>query len=308
MTRVSSFGHQQVVLTSLLNNQTRLFKDQTQITTGKKEENYSGFANETATLLGAKTVLGQTQSYLRGSIHVERFLRTNDIQMENMVAAAENVRDAVLDAIAQGETFALNELIDESFTGMVSALNTSIGGVHVFSGSRTDKVPITGKTIADLVAAPTAQSLFQNDQRPPSARIGQNSIMEYGILADDLAEPVFQVFKNIADFNAGGGGPLTGKLSAAQIAFLKGELAGLDTAIDDMRVLVARNGTRQNNVVNFIKEHEGQEAFLEVFISDIEDVDIAAAISRFNNDQVALEASFQITSRLTNLSLLNFLS
>ncbi len=307
MTRVSTFGNQQVMLSKLMDNQARLIKDQTQITTGKKEESYSGLATEVSTLLGAKTVFDQTQGYLRAADHAERFLSTNDIQLGTMVTNAENVRDTMLEAIAQEETFALNELMGESYSTMVSALNTSVGGVHIFSGARSDKEPVTAKTIADLTAATNVADIFQNDQRRPTAKVGQNTTLEYGLLADEVGQEVFQVYKNIADFNAGPSGPLSGKLDATQINFLKGELANMDTAIDNLRVLVARNGTRQKNVENFTKEHQNQEAFLKVFISDIEDVDVAEAISRMNNDQVALEASFKITGQLSKLTLLNFI-
>jgi flagellar hook-associated protein 3 FlgL len=295
------------MLSKLMDNQARLIKDQTQITTGKKEESYSGLANEISTLLGAKTVFDQTQGYLRAADHADRFLSTNDIQLGTMVTNAENVRDTMLEAIAQEETFALNELMGESYSTMVSALNTSVGGVHIFSGARSDKEPVTAKTIADLTAATNVSDIFQNDQRRPSAKVGQNTTLEYGLLADEVGQEVFQVYKNIADFNAGPSGPLSGKLDATQINFLKGELANMDTAIDNLRVLVARNGTRQKNVENFTKEHQNQEAFLKVFISDIEDVDVAEAISRMNNDQVALEASFKITGELSKLTLLNFI-
>lgn len=307
MTRVSSFGNQQVMLSSLMNGQAKVFKDQAQITTGKKEQNYSGFTSEVATLLGAKTVFGQTQNYIQATNHVDRFLRTNDIQLGSIVNNTQNMRDTLLEAIAQEETFALDELLQESFTAIVSALNTNIGGVNVFSGGRSDVAPVIGSQIADLVAAASASDLFQNDQLRPSAKIGQNTLMEYGLLADEVGLEVFQVFKDIATFSASPSGPLSGKLNAAQLTFLKGELANLDTALDNLRVLVARNGTRQSNVENFISEHENQEVFLEIFISDIEDVDVAEAIMRLNNDQTALEASYKITSELSRLSLLQFI-
>lgn len=307
MTRVSSFGNQQVMLTSLMNGQAKVFKGQVQITTGKKEENYSGFASEVSTLLGAKTVFSQTQGYLRASTHADRFLRTNDIQLESMVNNTQNIRDAMLEVIAQGKAFALDELLEESFSSMVSALNTNIGGVHVFSGGRSDVPPVTGSQISDLLAAASVSDLFQNDQLRPSAKIGQSTLMEYGLLADEVGLEVFQVFKNIAAFSAGPSGPLSGQMNTVQIDFLKAELANMDTALDNLRVLVARNGTRQNSVDNFLREHENQEVFLQVFISDIEDVNVAEAITRLNNDRVALEASFRITSELTSLSLLEFI-
>ena len=43
------------------------------------------------------------------------------------------------------------------------------------------------------------------------------------------------------------------------------------------------------------------------FISDIEDVNMAEAITRVNNDQIALDVSYKLTSELSRLSLLNFI-
>lgn len=307
MTRVSSFGHQQIMLSSLLTNQSRMFDDQKQITTGKKIDSYSGFARETSTLLSAKSVFSQTKGFTSASEFVDRNLRTNDVQLTAITDGVETIRDTVLGAIAQNSTLALMEILGETYGTVVSALNTNIGGVHIFGGARTDVEPVVGKDIADLIAAATPADLFQNDQRRPSAKVGQNTIMEYGLLADEIGLDIFAAFKNIADFDAGPFGPILGELTPAQRTFLDGELATLDTAVDKLRVLVARNGTRQKTIETFISQHADQEAFLEVFISDIEDVDIAEAIMRLNNDQVALEASYKISGELSRLSLLNFI-
>ena len=42
-------------------------------------------------------------------------------------------------------------------------------------------------------------------------------------------------------------------------------------------------------------------------ISDIEDVDMASAVTRLNGDQTALQASYKVMAQLSQLSLLNFL-
>ena len=43
------------------------------------------------------------------------------------------------------------------------------------------------------------------------------------------------------------------------------------------------------------------------FTSDLEDVDMGEAISRLNQNQVALQAALQVTSQLNKISLLNYL-
>ena len=43
------------------------------------------------------------------------------------------------------------------------------------------------------------------------------------------------------------------------------------------------------------------------FVSNIEDVDMAQALAQLNQNQVALQAAFQVTSTLNRLSLLDYL-
>ena len=43
------------------------------------------------------------------------------------------------------------------------------------------------------------------------------------------------------------------------------------------------------------------------FVSDLEDVDMPTAITKLNQNQVALQAALQVTSQLNQVSLLNYL-
>ena len=122
-----------------------------------------------------------------------------------------------------------------------------------------------------------------------------------------MAGDIFAALKNIADFDAGGSGPIDGQLTPVQRTFLESQLSVLDSAIDTLQLNVARNGNRQATVEEMIVQHQDEEAFLEIFISDIEDADLAEAITNLENDQVALQASYEITAQLSQLSLLNFI-
>lgn len=305
MTRVSSFGQQQVMLNSLLTNQSNLFKDQKQVASGKIHETYKEFTGEVSTLLGSKNILNRTQSYIGAAEHVKRNLDVNNLQLENIIGKAEGIRQQVLETIAQDKTFVLMDTVKEAFSSMVASLNTDIGGVHIFSGGRTDVAPVVGDQLSDLVSAASASDLFQNDQRKAVAKIGKNTNIEYSLLADEVATDIFTAIKNIADFD--NLTPISGDLTPAQRTFLESQLVVLDAAIEDLRVVNSANGTKFGRAKELLIEHEEQETFMKTFISDIEDVNMAEAITRVNNDQIALEVSYKLTSQLSSLSLLNFI-
>ena len=205
---------------------------------------------------------------------------------------------------SQDKTFVLMDTIEEAFGSMIASLNTDIGGVHIFSGGRTDVKPVVGNDLSDLVAAGAASDMFQNDQRKAVAKIGKNTNMEYSLLADEVAEGIFAAIKNIADFD--NLTPISGELTPAQNAFLESQLVVLDAAIDDLRIINSSNGMRYSRANELLEEHENRETFMLNFISDIEDVNMAEAITRVNNDQIALDVSYKLTSELAGMSLLNF--
>jgi len=112
---------------------------------------------------------------------------------------------------------------------------------------------------------------------------------------------------DLYQFDQGASGPLQGELTDTQRTFLQGQLSSLETSIDNLRQIHVTNGLAFERMEVVDEQHTDTSVFLQTFIADIEDVDIAEAVTRLNNDQVALEASYQAIGSLTRLSLLDFI-
>lgn len=307
MTRVSSFGHNQVMLSQLLNNQSKLFDAQNQVNTGKKTDEFRGLTREAETLLGAKSLKSRTESYMNTLADVQRKLDTNDIYLESVAGAAGDLKQVMVEALGGDQAMSFTESLEQAVSMVLSSLNANVSGTYIFSGQRTDTKPVTADNLTDLVAAPDVASLFQNDDKALRSRVSDNVDIEHGILASDVAEDLLGVLKSIGDFDTGPFGPLDGPLTDAQRTFLETQTTALTAAMDTVQAQISRNGLRQQRAESLQQETVGNRDFLEVFISDIEDVDLAEAITRVNNDQTALEASYRVVSQLSRLSLMNFL-
>ena len=96
------------------------------------------------------------------------------------------------------------------------------------------------------------------------------------------------------------------------------DLATLDAMRDDMLTSIlnaesaanktqAKIGARQNTVESVRNLHSGVELVNEEVLSELRDLDYAEAISRLSLETFTLEAAQQTFSRVTNLSLFNFL-
>jgi flagellar hook-associated protein 3 FlgL len=84
-------------------------------------------------------------------------------------------------------------------------------------------------------------------------------------------------------------------------------LTRLDSAIDNVLNTRASIGARMNTVENQRNSNESFSILLQENRADLEDLDYAEAISRFEQQLLALQASQQTFVKIEGLSLFNYL-
>lgn len=331
--RVSSFGQQSILLNATFENQRRVFEAQEQIATGRKTDEFSGLAGQATTLLGAQSTFNRTETYQNTINTINGQLQANDVQTGGIINSLDDVQDTLRLAIANNQGAGIEQLVDVSYQFIVNALNTNFNGGFLYSGANTgtkpiDEVTINGTTfdvtsieglqaavdegnIIGLTPAQVIDQIFLNSDQAFQARIADGVDISFGLLADDVGQQAIEalqsVFGYIVDPATLPADQLEGQLSATANTFLTSALTDFDTAIEAARAQQTANGLVSQRVDVVGQQHADSLLFLETFISDIQDVDIAEAVTRLNNNQVALEASFQAIRSLTSLSLLDFL-
>lgn len=307
MTRISTFGHSQLMLSQLLKNQGEFRMAQLQVNTGKKAIDFQGLPREATTLLGAKATQTRINQYMSTATEVESRLDIYNLHLETMGSNMQDLKTVVMDALGTNEAVTLEGSLEAALATIINSLNSTVGGNYIFAGTRTDTPPINISSLADLTAAATAADVFDNNQLKPTARLDEGFVMEYGILAEDAALDAMTAIKALADFHFGGGGPINGQLTPAQETFLLAQVSVLDGAMQTILESNVINGTKNRQIGEVLDRHRDADNVLTGFISDIEDVDMAEAISRLNSDQLAIEASYQVLANLNRLSLLDFI-
>jgi flagellar hook-associated protein 3 FlgL len=118
-------------------------------------------------------------------------------------------------------------------------------------------------------------------------------------------QSLFETARALVDtVNAGGVTPG----ARAQFASRMGTLIEqLTTGIDHLSGIRAEIGTRLSTIESASNAREALEVETQRVISELRDVDYAEAITRMNSQLVALQAAQQSYTRLSNLSLFNYL-
>ena len=303
MTRISTYGASQSALLDLMRAQQSLFQAQQELSTGKKGADLKGVGYQAETIAASRGALSRSHAFEEAAVRSGIRLEAQNIALERLSDSVGELRSVMT---SKNGDFIMQEVTD-AFYGAVNALNSQHLGAYMFGGTRDDAKPLTVSTLADLAALPAVADAFQNNDLEPTVQVDQNTTVTVGRLASDIATDIMASFKRIAEFEAGPNGPFTDPMTDAQQAFVVGELQNIVAAQDGIISVVGMNGVMQTQIESSQQSQKDRQDFLTGMISDIEDVDMAEAATRFQTAQNVLDVSAKTFASLTQVSLLTFL-
>ena len=309
MTRVATYGNYQSALLDLMRAQTRAADAQERVSTQKNATDLTGFGRQSETLTALKGAQSRIQGFIDTSEAVTARLITQDLAMTQVSDGVSGIREAIGNALSTDSAASLMLDLEGRFQSIRGGLNMRHHGGYLFAGASTDTAPLEAANLTELSAAPTVADLFSNDTLKTASRVAEGTTLETGFLADELGTDILSILRDIQDFHAtAGSGPLTGRLSETQKAFLASQLTRLEQAGTAVVDKIARTGSLARQVDNITAGHEAQKAALDELVAGRTDADMAEAITDLQLSQVAIQASAQVISQLRQVSLLNYLS
>jgi flagellar hook-associated protein 3 FlgL len=307
MTRISTSTTYESALLNILSAQNRLGTAENQVSSGKVADDLKGYGVRADSLTAARSLKSRLDGYVESSRSLTSTLDVQDHALEQLASAALSARGAVAEALATGSAVGLMASLEGYLGQAIDALNTEYQGRHLFAGGQTDGEPVGALALADLTAAPTIASLFSNDQLELTRRLDDKMSMKIGMLANELGEPLFTALEGVQAIHQGGLGPFNGSLTEAQAAALEALISSFDQAWGGINEKVAENGGMQIRLEAVQTSLLDRQTALEGVLGEMVDVDMAAAVSRLQLAQTALQASANVFATLTGSSLLNVL-
>lgn len=308
MTRVSTTGNYQSALLNLMSAQQQQADASNRVSTQKNATDLTGFGRSSETLTALKGAQARVQGFLDTGEVVSARLDAQDLALNQAIDAIGGAREAIGGVLASDSTATLMLDLEGQFQSVSNALNARHQGGYLFAGADTTNAPVSVATLAELAAAPTVAGTFGNDQIKPVSRVAENTSVETGYLASDLGTTIFQIFKDIKAYHDDPAtGPLSGKPTDAQKAFLTAQLSRLDAVKSSTIDTASRNGSLQKRIEQISVSHKAQSLSLGELVSDRTDADLAKAVTDLQLSQVAVQASAQVVSQLRDVSLLNYL-
>lgn len=328
MTRISTSAQQQLILSLSLNTQKNINDGTTQLASGKKHQNYMGYGQDTSRLLSLKSELSRTEQF---STNI-KFARNRVVLMEknlSSIQAAGQDFKKLLDKSFSGDAKQLNEVLGlgakaRDMLGLIAdALNARDDSRYLFSGSQVDQKPIDFTDPDYTSPNPPANgntynetentSYYQGDGNIQAVRASENFTVSFGVTADNPAiEKIIRALDHIAQMSEDQPYQFTDTPPLDQGPNSSRDMISkvrdnLHEGLEDLKNVIAALSQNHTTMTTIEKKNQQFELFTENSIGEIENINKAEVLAKFNNELLQLQASFSSLAKVQQLTLLEFI-
>ncbi|MBX2832606.1 MAG: flagellin [Rhodospirillales bacterium] len=301
--RVSTAAMQQNMLSQIRSVQTQLAEATEQSSSGVKADSYSGVADNSYVIATLSAEISEASAYADIAEEIQTRVEVYYSTLNDMVDILTDMTSDLSGALSTGtdQAFGINESAAAALETFASLLNTQYEGRYIYAGSASDSAPVSVDT-ADyaVITSPSTTdfSYYSGNDDIASAKVADGTTIEYGITAqEDAFEQALRAL-NLAG-NASSDPVDEDALSEAM------EL--VETAVAGLSELQNQVSYTQDQLESVVDMHTDFQLAAESTVTNLSDVDLAEAVVTLETLSIQLEASYSVTSQITDMSLFEYL-
>lgn len=303
--RISTAHSQQLSMNAMLNQQAIVARTQLQISTGLKNLSPADDPIAAKQVLNLQSEIDKTDQYQR---NVDTAISRNSQEssvLANVRTALDTASDLALQALNEGtiNDTAKNVIAEEirqiqaQLLGLANTQDAS--GEYIFSGALSDTPAFSKDPYIFQGGGPQRELQIGPDRKIADGDSGFSIFENIPSASAAATRNIFDTLDSFVDALTGAATPYTETVNQA--------LSDIKSTIDGVGTAEAKVGARINALDAQKNQNESFLVATKTTLSEVKDLDLAEAITRFQAEELALEAARQTFSRVQNLSLFNFL-
>jgi len=299
--RISTAQLYQQRVTAMQNQQVTLAKTELQMSTGKRLVTPADDPSASQRNLQLLDYQTQNKQHIENIDTAQGRLELEEGALASGVDALQRVRELAVSAqnatLSPGDLQAIEVETRSLLDGLVAIANTqNVNGEFLFAGYQVNTKPFVDNGSGTIV--------YNGDQGQQHLQI---SAARKLAVADNGADVFLGVSKA-----AGGVGSVFDIVSEFANSLAAGTpsadtITDVDAAMDKLLAIRADVGGRLNTVANQRDINQSFSLVLDRERSDLVDLDYTEAVSRYNRELLAFQASQQVFSQVQGMSLFNFI-
>ena len=287
--------------------QSDLAHTQAQVSAGKQVISPSDAPDQAAAIQRLKSVLNHQDSYLKALTTVKARLEGEDTNLQSvsdmLIRAKELAVQSANDTLNPANRKALAVELKGLRDQMLSLANSrDTNGNYLFGGSRVKQVPFAQDVIGQVT--------YNGDQTRMQVRVGEQRTIPLNRSGAETFVPVIRTDTagktSARNFFGVMDDLIAGVTNSDRTAMQRG-VGEMDNLLNGVSLARANVGTDLNVVDQQTQSIDETKLTLKTTLSNVEDLDMAEAITKMNKQMLSLEASQSSFAKITQLNLFNFI-
>ena len=308
-TRITAGMVQRSILADLNKINDKLAQTQAKAASGKEITKPSDDPFGAARAMALRQEQSANAQHQRNVQDARGWQDTTETALSSMTDAIQRARDLVTqgstDSADQTSRDAIASELEQLLAGIKQDANATYNGAYVFGGTKTDSAPYADADDAYHGDRAGAVPALAGDPATGIVRqIGPGVSVSINIVGSDLlgngisgdGKLISTLRDTIAHLKSGDG-----------VALRNTDLKALDSQVDSLLAVRARNGAQSNRLDSALTRLQQVSEVTNKQLSDTEDADIAKTLIDLNSQSAAYSAALRSGATIVQTSLMDFL-
>lgn len=335
-TNISTLGQQSTIIARMKDIQSKMSTYQQQISSGTKYQSYAEYGADSLRIQRYRSDMTNIDGYLYNITIAQTNIQQMNSAMDESIKQAGNILQAIDLQLAKGSEFDLTSIQGAAKTALQiiqANMNSKVGDRYLFAGTDVSNAPYDGANTADanvqarindwMDGTTTTEDFMAGLKTMTDSQAGFSSTVQSAkkvfARADETFEVDYTVFANDPGFKK----IVTGLTAIANMKFptegtdaptkdqfydaLNSMYQTVQAGVSDLRVASAKVASASQALNTVSENHKNDKQNLQKTLESTEAADVTDSIVRFNTLKTQLEASYQVTAILSQLSLARIL-
>ena len=263
-----------------------------QASTGKKLIDASDDPSAIGSVFSSRTSIATSERYLESIAETQDGIDILDGYLdsaEDILVRAKEIATAAVNGTLSDEDYATYaDEVEELQKALLNIANTQVDGKYIFAGYAEDTEPFSGDPVA-----------YNGTEDHKMVEISAGQTVQTNLTGSEVFTSPADSFAILSD--------LENALNNGDTTALEISLEDLETAADQIRSKRSEMGNINSNLDDVSTMLENLQLQMEERLSGYQDADLVEVMSGITQAELAYEAALNVSSRMSKLSILDYL-
>ncbi len=260
--------------------------------TGQQVDKASDAPSLVRTIITGRSDIIVGERYIENCKHVQNSLSTAETAIDSMIDLLDRAKEiavaAANDSLSQSDRDSYTDEVIQLEENLLDLANMQADGKYIFAGYNDQVEPFSGSPVVY-----NGTGDHQEIEISSGIRVAKN------ITGSELFVSPVDIFTTLTE--------LKSALQGGNTTTISSQLTSIEDAAEQVRRQQNFLGNTSARMDDIIAVHESSLLLVNEKLSQAEDADLTEVLSEVSKLELSLEATMQVTSRVSSLSLFDYL-